>query len=223
MKMIDLRPPPACSESYRRKISLFSKNFIFFTKRTLHHKFSSFKSSNNGKRLYLRILLVVYKQGSPQGGQCTIITSLMIARGRLNYWVFETRFRSSTKNVVRMPCDTEKNAREMPLRNSRPLGTSRCTLLTVACACVHVRRDSVARALDDFVLALHFLNGRIWYFENFGRTLFFFSTHGMWDRCKEISGVCVPNIARSLALITTYTLVILQLHRWRSLLRENNE
>ncbi len=127
--MIDLRPPPACSESYRQKIPLFSKKNLFFSqKKTLHHKFSSFKSSNNGKMLYLRILLVVYKQGSPQGGQCTIIISLMIARGRLNYWVLETRFRSSTKNVVRMPCDTEKNAREMPLRNSRILGTSRFTL-----------------------------------------------------------------------------------------------
>jgi hypothetical protein len=54
-------------------------------------------------------------------GQCTI--SIMIPLGRLNYWVLDTRFRASTKNVVRMPCDTEKNARKMPLLKSPLMGT----------------------------------------------------------------------------------------------------
>ena len=54
-------------------------------------------------------------------GQCTI--SIMIPLGRLNYWVLDTRFRASTKNVVRMPCDTEKNARKMLLLKSPLMGT----------------------------------------------------------------------------------------------------
>ena len=58
MKMIDLRPSPACSESYRQKKSLFSQNFIIFTKKNLHHKCSS---SNHWTRvkgyIYLRILV----------------------------------------------------------------------------------------------------------------------------------------------------------------------
>ena len=70
MKMIDLRPSPACSESYRRKNSLFSQNSIILAKKTLHHKFSSFKSSYNGKRLYLRILLYYTRQTFHRDRDC---------------------------------------------------------------------------------------------------------------------------------------------------------
>jgi hypothetical protein len=33
MKVIDLRPPPACPESYRKKITLLAKIFIICTKK----------------------------------------------------------------------------------------------------------------------------------------------------------------------------------------------
>ena len=40
-------------------------------------------------------------------------------------------FLLSAKNVVRISCDTEKNAHKMLLQNSLPLGTSLCTLYHV--------------------------------------------------------------------------------------------
>ena len=71
------------------------------------------------------------------------------------FWVLDTRFRSSIKNIVRMTCDTEKNACEMQLQNSWLLGTSCGT-------------QFVALSLIDFVLELPFMNGCIWHFEHFG-------------------------------------------------------
>jgi hypothetical protein len=44
MKFIDLRPPPACTDSYRRKCSLFTKKFIICTKKAFHHQNASSKS-----------------------------------------------------------------------------------------------------------------------------------------------------------------------------------
>ena len=41
MKVIDLRPPPACLKSYRLKFSLFTKKFIIFTNKAKLNKISN--------------------------------------------------------------------------------------------------------------------------------------------------------------------------------------
>ena len=50
MKVIDLRPPSACSKTSRLKSSLFKKKFFILKKKLLHQESTCFKSSKSYKR-----------------------------------------------------------------------------------------------------------------------------------------------------------------------------
>ena len=56
MKVSDLRSPPACSKSYRVKISLSRKNSLFAQK-TNRHRIPNFESPNSSKTACLYTLV----------------------------------------------------------------------------------------------------------------------------------------------------------------------